>query len=125
MDLIEYDDSSDEEFRQVQNNTCNNYLEVNNSTNQNQSLFSSVPPDEDQQDKEVDELLVKKTNKRIQINIPSLTDYNEEIEGPADKITKKSVLALAQKALANNKELQMRWSENRFKRKQTQAKYGF
>ncbi|KAF5293562.1 hypothetical protein FQA39_LY03047 [Lamprigera yunnana] len=63
--------------------------------------------------------------------LKSLTDPDFEaepvIENPVDS-TRKSrnhITALAQRALANDKELQKQWSENRYNRKQTQAKYGF
>lgn len=61
----------------------------------------------------------------------SLTDPDLEaepvIENTVDSTrkVKNHITALAQKALANDKELQKRWSENRYNRKQTQAKYGF
>ncbi|KAK4871592.1 hypothetical protein RN001_015716 [Aquatica leii] len=63
--------------------------------------------------------------------LKSLTDPNFEAEAAVEenvdntRKSKNHITALAQKALANDKELQMRWSENRFNRKQTQAKYGF
>lgn len=61
----------------------------------------------------------------------SLTDPDLEaepvIEATVDSTrkVKNHITALAQKALANDKELQKTWSENRYNRKQTQAKYGF
>ncbi|KAK5647368.1 hypothetical protein RI129_002260 [Pyrocoelia pectoralis] len=61
----------------------------------------------------------------------SLTDPDLEaepvIENTVDgtRKVKNHITALAEKALANDKELQKRWSENRYNRKQTQAKYGF
>lgn len=63
--------------------------------------------------------------------LKSLTDPNAEPnEDDADSVNntckaKNHITALAQKALANDKELQTRWAESRFNRKQTQAKYGF
>lgn len=63
--------------------------------------------------------------------LKSLTDPNFEpqtdIKDPVNNTckVKNHITSLAQKALANDKELQMRWAESRFNRKQTQAKYGF
>ncbi|KAF5303399.1 hypothetical protein FQR65_LT08241 [Abscondita terminalis] len=114
MALVAYDDSSDEEFNQVQSNQSNgtcvlikndNYPELNIRSNQSQSLFSSLPPPkvavEDQVDEADDEFLhkkeipVQKPNKRIQINIPSLSGYSsEEDERPPDKKAKKAVSGL-------------------------------
>lgn len=63
--------------------------------------------------------------------LKSLTDPNcepnTEIKNPVNNTckVKNHITSLAQKALANDKELQMRWAESRHNRRQTQAKYGF
>lgn len=63
--------------------------------------------------------------------LKSLTDPNCEpnadVKDPVNNTckSKNHITSLAQKALANDKELQQRWSESRHNRRQTQAKYGF
>ncbi|KAF2881249.1 hypothetical protein ILUMI_24929 [Ignelater luminosus] len=63
--------------------------------------------------------------------LKSLTDPRYEpkttIQDPVNNTCKMKnhITALAQKALANDQELQLKWSENRYNRRLTQAKYGF